>query len=61
MDDRNRSRGLPAVTADPLPPSASGETLVSDARARLTPSQMVDRKLATLLRGTRTGNGWLRR
>lgn len=32
-----------------LPTAESEETLVSDARAGLTPAQMVERKLATLL------------
>ncbi len=32
------------------PAAASVEALVSDARAGLTPAQMVDRKLASLLR-----------
>ena len=50
-DDRSRNRGLPAKTGNPVP-AASGESLVPDARAGLTPSQMVDRKLAALLRGT---------
>jgi hypothetical protein len=49
MDDR--SRRLPAETADLLPTPASGENLVPDARAGLTLSQMVDRKLAFLLGG----------
>lgn len=35
---------LPAVTAE--------ETLVVDARAGLTPAQMVEQKLASLLQGT---------
>jgi hypothetical protein len=36
-------------TAPPIPAVAAEETLVSDARADLTPSQMVEQKLATLL------------
>ena len=33
----------------PVPAAAAEETLVSDERARLTPSQMVEQKLACLL------------
>lgn len=33
----------------PIPAAAAEETLVSDARATLTPSQMVEQKLACLL------------
>jgi hypothetical protein len=35
--------------AQPIPAAAAEETLVSDARADLTPAQMVEQKLATLL------------
>jgi hypothetical protein len=33
------------------PPAAAEEALVSDARAGLTPAEMVERKLASLLQG----------
>jgi hypothetical protein len=39
-------------TVPPIPAIAAEETLVSDVRAGLTPSQMVEQKLATLLQST---------
>ena len=46
LDSRKQfcAHGPPAVTA------TSGETLIHDVRGDLTPEEMVDRKLAALLR-----------
>jgi hypothetical protein len=53
MNYRNLTRELP-IEESPAPrfppPPADEETLVIDARAGLTPSQMVDLKLDSLLR-----------
>jgi hypothetical protein len=46
--DNNNS--LPLGTSDPVPSPC--ERLVQDARAGLTPSQLVERKLASLLGST---------
>ena len=47
------SKNGPTQDAPPRPLSTSPqETLVNDARAGLTPSQMVERKLVAMLRGT---------
>jgi hypothetical protein len=50
MNDKP-SDGLDHVAEAPTPP-ASEETLVADSRAGLTPSQLVERKLAALLSAT---------
>jgi hypothetical protein len=43
--------GGTVTTAAGFPTTAPEETLVYDARAGLTPSQMVERKLRTLTKG----------
>ncbi len=40
---------VPAVAVLPAAPAATEEALVADPRAALTPAQMVERKLASLL------------
>ncbi|HEY7155557.1 MAG TPA: hypothetical protein VH575_16460 [Gemmataceae bacterium] len=40
------------ATSAPHAPSSPQEALVHDARAGLTPAQMVERKLVAVLRGT---------
>jgi hypothetical protein len=45
---RDENTSMPVVSTPALPPS---ETLVQDARAGLTPAQLVELKLASLLRG----------
>lgn len=43
---------VPAITGEPAPAGdPPDETLIPDPRAGLTPSQMIERKLALLLRG----------
>jgi hypothetical protein len=48
MAETKNSSGSASTSSAP-PPT---ESLVQDARAGLTPSQLVERKLATLLRST---------
>ena len=51
--DRQGTAGAPADQANLVPaPAAAQEDLVSDARAGLTPAQMVERKLFSMLRST---------
>lgn len=51
MNFRNLTRELPVEEERSLSPlSTDEETLVTDTRAGLTPSQMVDLKLDSLLR-----------
>ena len=53
MDRQGTAANLSTDRADPVPAAAAGqEALVSDARAGLTPAQMVERKLFALLRST---------
>jgi hypothetical protein len=46
------SNRLPAAKVEPDPKKVADESLVSDVRAGLTPAQMVERKLASLLNST---------
>ena len=50
MKPERSTRFLPARPEPNLPPSE--DTLVSDARAGLTPAQLVERKLVSLLPST---------
>jgi hypothetical protein len=51
--DRQGTAGTPADRTNSVPaPPAAQEDLVSDARAGLTPAQMVERKLFAMLRST---------
>jgi len=53
MNDRTLTYELPAEDGGSLPPlPESEESLVADARAGLSPSQMVDRQLDLLLQST---------
>jgi len=56
MGSTQRERRLPALAPEGTPPFsevpfAAEEVLVRDARAGLTPAQMVERKLISLLKG----------
>jgi hypothetical protein len=54
MNYRNLTRELADIKGEPLPLlAASEETLVSDLRSGLTLAQMVERRVRSLLRGTR--------
>jgi hypothetical protein len=48
----NSNASIPEKVSRRLPLAVPQETLVNDARAGLTPSQMVERKLVALLRST---------
>jgi hypothetical protein len=51
--DRQGTAGTPADRTTSVPaPAAAQEALVNDARAGLTPAQMVERKLFEMLRST---------
>jgi hypothetical protein len=49
---RSKNSSTPDGAVPPRPVSPPQETLVVDARAGLTPSQLVERKLVSMLRST---------
>jgi hypothetical protein len=57
--DSQRSSLLPLESLVPLAAAPAEETLVLDARAGVTPAQMVERKLSSLLRGVVLPVSWL--
>jgi hypothetical protein len=51
-DTRHFETQADGLDGVPSPPPATEEVMVADVRAGLTPAQMVERKLASLLKAT---------